>query len=354
MDFSLLPPEITSMRLYTGPGSGPLIAAASAWRTLAEDLETAAAGFASVLATVVADVWRGPSSTAMATAASTMLAWMHRTAAQAQQTAGQATAAAGAFQTAYAMVVPPPLIAANRTQLLTLIASTFFGQNAPAIAATEAHYEQMWAQDVAAMQGYALSASTASELTPFTAPTAVTSGTALAAPSPAAAAPAVSTPGILTYLLQIPSLTSAAASVSSSSFGGASIYTTNHALAVNALRDDAQGIGPFWVGAPGAGGPPPATTTGVPRPVPVSAALGEASGAGRLSVPATWASTARPVATIAAELPTAAGAAAPVTSLPASGVAGEALLGTLAGRGVSGAAAKTRRRSVMPRPPAAG
>ncbi|HLR97984.1 MAG TPA: PPE family protein [Mycolicibacillus parakoreensis] len=353
MDFSFLPPEITSRRLYTGPGSGPLIAAATAWHTVADDLDNAATGIASVLATVVADAWRGPSSTAMANAASTMLTWMHRTAAQAQQTAGQATAAAGAFQTAYAMVVPPPLIAANRAQLLALIASNLFGQNATAIAATEAHYEQMWAQDVAAMQGYSLAASTASELTPFTAPTAVTAGPALAQPLQAAAAPAqaVSTPGLLTYLLQIPSLTSAAASVSSSSFGGASIYTTNHALAVNALRDEAQGIGPFWVGAPAAAGPPPSSTTGVPRPAPVSAALRAASGAGRLSVPAAWASTARPVAAIATALPT---PAAPATPLPASGVAGEALLGTLAGRGVSGAAAKTRRRTVMPRPPAAG
>ncbi|MCV7315872.1 hypothetical protein H7J77_10005 [Mycolicibacillus parakoreensis] len=81
-------------------------------------------------------------------------------------------------------------------------------------------------------------------------------------------------------------MTSAAASVSSSSFGGASIYTTNHALAVTALRDEAQGIGPFWVGAPAAAGPPPAPTAGVPRPAPVSAALRAASGAGRLSVPA--------------------------------------------------------------------
>jgi PPE-repeat protein len=39
--------------------------------------------------------------------------------------------------------------------------SNLFGQNAPAIAAAEAEYEQMWAQDVAAMAGYHAGASAA-------------------------------------------------------------------------------------------------------------------------------------------------------------------------------------------------
>ena len=42
-----------------------------------------------------------------------------------------------------------------------LVMSNFFGQNAPAIAAAEAEYEQMWAQDVAAMAGYHAGASAA-------------------------------------------------------------------------------------------------------------------------------------------------------------------------------------------------
>ena len=53
------------------------------------------------------------------------------------------------------MTVPPPVIAANRTQLMSLTATNFFGQNTPAIAATEAQYSEMWAQDAAAMYGYA-------------------------------------------------------------------------------------------------------------------------------------------------------------------------------------------------------
>jgi PPE family len=35
MDFALLPPEINSGRMYVGPGSGPILAAAAAWDTLA-------------------------------------------------------------------------------------------------------------------------------------------------------------------------------------------------------------------------------------------------------------------------------------------------------------------------------
>ena len=60
------------------------------------------------------------------------------------------------------MTVPPPLIAANRAQLMALIATNIFGQNTPAIMATEAHYSEMWAQDATAMYGYAASSAAAS------------------------------------------------------------------------------------------------------------------------------------------------------------------------------------------------
>ena len=55
----------------------------------------------------------------------------------------------------------PALVSANRTHLVSLVTSNLFGQNAPAIAATEANYEQMWAQDVEAMAGYHVGASAA-------------------------------------------------------------------------------------------------------------------------------------------------------------------------------------------------
>ncbi|MBV8290804.1 MAG: PPE family protein, partial [Mycobacterium sp.] len=114
--------------------------------------------------------WLGPASTSMAAAAAPYAAWMNTTAAQAEQTAAQAQAAVSAYESAFGMTVPPAVIAANRAQLASLVATNILGQNTPAIAATEALYAEMWAQDAAAMYGYAGSSATASQLTPFAAP----------------------------------------------------------------------------------------------------------------------------------------------------------------------------------------
>jgi PPE-repeat protein len=169
MDFAVLPPEINSGRMYAGPGSGSMVAAAAAWDGLAAELRSAAASYSSVMSGLTAG-WQGPSSTAMAAAAAPYAAWISGTAAAAEQAAAQARAAATAYQTAFAATVPPPVIAANRGQLASLVATNLFGQNTPAIAATEAQYADMWAQDAAAMHGYAGSAAAATRLTPFTEP----------------------------------------------------------------------------------------------------------------------------------------------------------------------------------------
>ena len=114
--------------------------------------------------------WLGPSSRSMVAAVTPYVSWISAAAAQAEETASQARAAAAAYETAFTMTVPPPVIAANRVLLMTLIATNFFGQNTPAIAATEAQYMEMWAQDAAAMYGYAGSSALATQLTRFTAP----------------------------------------------------------------------------------------------------------------------------------------------------------------------------------------
>ena len=62
------------------------------------------------------------------------------------------------------------MIAANRALLIALVATNFVGQNTPAIAATETNYAEMWAQDAAAMYGYAGVSASATTLTPFTPP----------------------------------------------------------------------------------------------------------------------------------------------------------------------------------------
>ncbi|BCO34697.1 hypothetical protein MHEC_11300 [Mycobacterium heckeshornense] len=170
MDFGALPPEINSARIYAGPGSGPLMAAAAAWNSLAAELASAASSYQSVISSLTSEAWTGPSAAAMATAAAPYVAWLHTTAAAAEHAAGQAAASAAAYQTAFAMTVPPPVIAANRAQLAALVATNFLGQNTPAIMATEAHYAEMWAQDAAAMYGYASSSASAGILQPLAPP----------------------------------------------------------------------------------------------------------------------------------------------------------------------------------------
>src|SRR5437588_6371965 len=144
MDFGALPPEINSGRLYLGPGAGTLLAAAARWESLDVELADAAGGYQSVIAGLTDESWQGPGSVSMAAAVTPYLSWMTATAAQCAKAAMHATAAAAAFEAAHAMTVPPPLIVANRAELIALIATNIFGQNTPAIMATEAEYSEMW------------------------------------------------------------------------------------------------------------------------------------------------------------------------------------------------------------------
>ncbi|MDT7737707.1 MAG: hypothetical protein QOK09_1076 [Mycobacterium sp.] len=181
MDFGALPPEINSGLMYSGPGSAPMLAAATGWDQLSGELYSAAASYSSVISGLTGGSWKGPASASMAAAAATYVAWMGAAATQAEQAASQARAAASAFESAFAATVPPPLIAANRAQLAMLVATNFLGINTPAIMATEVHYAEMWAQDAAAMYGYAGSSAAAAKLTPFTPPQQNTNPAGLAA-----------------------------------------------------------------------------------------------------------------------------------------------------------------------------
>jgi PPE-repeat protein len=180
MDYGILPPEINSSRIYAGPGSAPMLSAASAWGGLGAELSSAASSYTGVISELTDGSWHGPASASMAAAASGYVAWMSTAAAQAEQTAGQAQAAAAAFEAAFAMTVPPSAVAANRSQLAALVATNVLGQNTPAIAVTEALYGEMWAQDAAAMYGYAGSSAAAATVTPFSSPPNTTSPAAAA------------------------------------------------------------------------------------------------------------------------------------------------------------------------------
>jgi PPE-repeat protein len=349
--------------MYAGPGSGPMLAVATAWDGLAAELQSTAASYESAISELSGGPWLGPSSASMAAAAAPYIEWMTTTAAQAEQTATQAKAAAAAYEAAFAMTVPPPLITANRSLLMTLIATNIFGQNTMAIAATEAQYAEMWAQDAAAMYGYAGSSAAASTLTPFSSPPPTTNpvgvtGQAAAAgqsimsngqqlmsalpqalqglASSAAADPpsADALSGLLTAItipltsLQIPIATTAiGAAATSTSASFTSVGTNFRGFEINADRDFDQGRGPytgygpgaaklpewFWSGQGSVGSPSDAA------PASVSAGLGQANTVGRLSVPSAWTVAAPEIRPAAYTLPITGAAAAPEIAAGSSG-----------------------------------
>ena len=174
VDFGALTPEVNSARMYAGPGSSSLQAAASAWNGLAAELQSAAQGYETVITQLSSDEWTGAASASMASAAQPYVEWLNTTAAQAEQAATQARAAAAAHEQAFAATVPPPLIAANRAQTAAAVQANVFGQYTPLIAQLEAQYGEMWAQDSAAMYGYAGQSAAATQVTPFASPAATT------------------------------------------------------------------------------------------------------------------------------------------------------------------------------------
>jgi PPE-repeat protein len=193
MSFMLFPPEVNSALMYSGAGSGPLMAAASAWNELAADLESTATSYQSVIAQLTGGPWLGPTATRMAAAAAPYIAWLQGSSIQAAQTSGQASLAAAAYESAFDATVPPTVVAANRALLAALVATNFLGQNTPAIAATEALYMEMWFQDGLTMDTYALTSQQAIALPQQTpAPTTSDGGTSANA---AAAAQSAATPG---------------------------------------------------------------------------------------------------------------------------------------------------------------
>jgi PPE-repeat protein len=161
MNFSVLPPEINSALMFSGAGSGPMLQAAAAWDGLASELGSAAQSFSSLTSGLTAQGWQGPASQAMAAAAAPYAGWLSVASTHASGASAQAQAVVAEFESAVAATVHPALVSANRSDLVSLVMSNWFGQNAPVIAAAEAIYEEMWAQDVGAMAGYHSGASAA-------------------------------------------------------------------------------------------------------------------------------------------------------------------------------------------------
>ncbi len=172
MDFGILPPEVISALIHSGPGAWSLIQAAGMWHALSAELEQSADSYSAELAELSV-AWQGPSSRAMAQSFEPYLAWLRATAVQAQQIATSVEVVTTAFELTHWTVVLPSVVAANRARLAMLLATNFFGVNAPAIAETEAEYHTMWVNNSAAMYRYAATSASATQLSTFSAPPSV-------------------------------------------------------------------------------------------------------------------------------------------------------------------------------------
>jgi PPE-repeat protein len=412
VDFGALPPEINSARMYMGPGSSSLQAAASAWNGLAAELQSAAQGYETTITQLSSDGWNGPASAAMASAAQPYVTWMQETAAAAEQAATQARTAAGAYEQAFAATVPPPMVAANRAETAAATQANVFGQYTPLIAQLEAQYGQMWAQDAAAMYGYAGQSAAAAKVTPFATPAATTDpgGTAsqAAAVSQATAtSAATSSQSVLQQLtssmpsslqsLATPAASSAATTLTplqslySFIFGTSVLPTNLSALVTNyspyaSLFYNTEGLPYFSVGmgnfgvqiaksagmlggaAPAAAAAPAlhglsglggglgggAAGAGAAAHS-VSAISGGGGSVGKLAVPASWIGSAAPAAA-----PQGVQLVSSVSAAPEAAGGGGNLLGGMplagAGRGFGNGLGPRYgfKPTVMPRPPSAG
>ncbi|MGC1739830.1 PPE family protein [Mycobacterium sp.] len=384
-DFSAQPPEVLSAKIYSGPGTSSLQSAATAWEGLAGELQSIASNYQSVISGLVSGDWTGPSSEAAAAAAAPYVSWLSTTAAQAEQTAGQARAAASAYETALAATVPPAEITANRTQLLSLLQANILGQNNASIAALEAEYAQFWAQDVAAVTGYAGSSQAATTgLGSFTEAPQTTndSGQTAQAASTAQAAATAPTSDLETIIEQIEAdatnflnqvtafnadytkfFTSALGSLP----GGSTLSTSwtnlysfisgagSQATWTNVANSSTSlSIGQwknFFIYTPWSHGVPLGSLNGgLSSPGHLApglgaraatAALGSAHTVGKLSVPPSWASATPAVRLAATALPegTFAATAAPATDIPLS-LLNQSTMGSLTGGALGSPAAR--------------
>ncbi|BBZ10186.1 PPE family protein [Mycobacterium branderi] len=373
-DFGSLPPEINSARMYLGSGSGSMLAAAAAWDQLAAELHTAAAGYRSVVLQLADGPWLGSASASMGAAVAPYVEWMRTTAKLAEQAGAQARAAAGAYESARATTVPPLVIAANRALQASLVATNVLGQNTPAIAATESHYSEMWAQDAATMYAYAGASAAASKVTPFT-------------PPPPSTNPAETQAALSRLTSAIPITLQEAASPSRvwenleemwttitmdphfwSRTGSTitSVISTGKSLmpAAKAAETGAKASGSLLGGGLGsllsssAGAAGSAGWAGAAGPS-VAASLGRAASIGALSVPQSWAAVVPATNSVAAALPTGSGG---WNAVPVSGPAGPAGVPVMPITGMAGhgagrladAARFLPRPNMLPRWPAGG
>jgi PPE-repeat protein len=398
MSFSLVPPEINSALMYSGAGSGPLLEAATAWDGLAADLETTATQYQTAVTNLTTGPWLGPASAQMAAAAAPYISWLQSTAATVAQTGAQAKVAAAAYQTAYASMVPPPEIAANRAELATLVANNFLGQNTGAIATNEANYLDMWIQDALGMDTYQVGSQQAAALPAHTAAPQVTSGSLASAATTPATASSTSATTIIGPLLTDFAQLFGVSGDSAVSGGSLDLLGYLSTLATGVSADPTAALLPvqvtYYMGMLGStparmfmssGSSAGSGATGTLANMSdsllgnvgklvdskaasvlggvggqlqkwgagIQASLASAHRVGGLSIPNAWHGLAPEMARAAPTLPATSVAAPTMTGgLPGSPFS-QGLMGALAGRGVTSLGSRVAAK-VMPRSPAGG
>ncbi|MGV0625498.1 PPE domain-containing protein [Mycolicibacter minnesotensis] len=149
-----IPPEVHSALLSSGPGAGPLLAAAQSWETLSIEYGLLATELGEVLDRVRAGLWQGPAAESYVLAHLPYLAWLNAAGAAAARGASRHAAVGAAYTAALAAMPTLAQLAANRTAHAALTATNFFGINTIPLVLNEADYGRMWLQAAATMTAY--------------------------------------------------------------------------------------------------------------------------------------------------------------------------------------------------------